>query len=366
MATQFAVLKLDVTKAAGLNEKAHVAATVHLPPPEKLVPVPIVCFAKPGGGYNRSYFTTDLPGPAAGIGSEAEWHAERGWIFVSLDHLGVGESSWHDAGKLDYVVMAAASHDAERQILRRLAEGTILPNYAKIQHAVKIGIGQSLGGCLTIVQQGRYHCYDGIGVLGYSAVHNHPPVKPGERPIVYRWLSRDGSPSHPSPILNEQQFQEYTKIPRNPAAGSPMAWVFHYDDVDPALAAADLARFNRRRPTDSIIRAEKGDPPWASLTIPIPAASTSTTPGTVASEAAAVLCPVLVAMGERDVVPDPRGEPRAYISSFSVDLFICSRMGHMHNFAGTRELLWRRLDIWSCWLREIKASTVVRHGPSNV
>ena len=31
---------------------------------------------------------------------------------------------------------------------------------------------------------------------------------------------------------------------------------------------------------------------------------------------------------------DPRGEPRAYESSPSVDLFVCPRMAHMHNFAG--------------------------------
>jgi hypothetical protein len=40
-------------------------------------------------------------------------------------------------------------------------------------------------------------------------------------------------------------------------------------------------------------------------------------------------------MGERDVVADPRGEPRACSSAASVDLFVCQRMAHMHNFAGT-------------------------------
>ena len=75
------------------------------------------------------------------------------------------------------------------------------------------------------------------------------------------------------------------------------------------------------------------------------------TPGIIAPEAAAVTCPVLVAMGERDVIADPKGEPRAYLSARSIDLFICPRMAHMHNFAGTRELFWRRIETWADWVR---------------
>jgi alpha-beta hydrolase superfamily lysophospholipase len=80
------------------------------------------------------------------------------------------------------------------------------------------------------------------------------------------------------------------------------------------------------------------------------------TPGIVAPEAAAITCPVLVAMGERDVVVDPKGEARAYVSATSVDLCIVPPgMRHMHNFAGTRELLWKRIEIWGEWVREVKA-----------
>jgi hypothetical protein len=60
---------------------------------------------------------------------------------------------------------------------------------------------------------------------------------------------------------------------------------------------------------------------------------------------------VLVAMGERDVIGDPRGELRAYQSASSVDFYVCPRMGHMHNFAGTREMFWRRIEDWSTWVR---------------
>ena len=49
------------------------------------------------------------------------------------------------------------------------------------------------------------------------------------------------------------------------------------------------------------------------------------------------------ACGEIDVVGDPWSEPSAYRSSHDVTVCVFSKMAHMHNFAPTREHLWRRL-----------------------
>jgi pimeloyl-ACP methyl ester carboxylesterase len=190
-----------------------------------------------------------------------------------------------------------------------------------------------------VVQQGRYHGYDGIGVLGYSAVHTHPPTAPGAPPLVMAWLPRDAMPSG-GVFTNGPALAELD--PALVAGPADMAWGFHYDDVDPDLVRRDLEDFPARR---------GNVPPWGSGTVPMTIALWCVTPGGVAAEAAAIRCPVLVALGERDVLVDPRGEPRAYMSSPSVDLFICPRMGHMHNFAGTRELFWRRIEAWADWVR---------------
>ena len=203
-----------------------------------------------------------------------------------------------------------------------------------------IGIGQSMGGSLTVVQQGRYHCYDGIGVLGYSAVHTHPPTAPGTPPLVLPWVPRDAMPSD-------------GVFTNGPALA----------ELDPADAAGRRGHglglpLRRRRPRRGAARPRglPGSrratcPPWGSATVPTTVALWCLAPGGVAPEAAAVRCPVLVALGERDVLVDPRGEARAYVSARSVDLFICPRMGHMHNFAGTRELFWRRIETWADWVR---------------
>jgi hypothetical protein len=347
-------LRIDVTEAARLGEAAHVALTVHLPDPKSMSGNSVVCFAKPGGGYARGYYTVDLPGPAKG--AQAEWHAARGWIFVSVDHLGVGESSLHDAMKLDFTTVAAASQAAEQELLKRLAEGTLAEGFPKIATPLKLGIGQSMGGCMTIIQQGRYHCYDGIGALGYSAAHTHPPTKPGTPPIVAPWIPRDTISRDPQMVVNMADVSHAMQRPDAQLSGDAMAWGFHYDDVDPKIVAMDLAHFNRGI-HDVANQTGQAAPPWSSLTTPGAVAIACIAPGAVATEAAGITSAVLVAMGERDVLVDPRGELRAYMSSPSVDFFVCPRMGHMHNFAGTRELFWRRIETWAAWVGELKKSS---------
>jgi pimeloyl-ACP methyl ester carboxylesterase len=339
-------LSFEVTDAAKLGEEARVALTVHLPDPARLPAQPIVCFAKPGGGYSKGYFTEDLPGPVTG--GQAEWHAERSWIFVSVDHLGVGASTIHadQTMRLDYTTVAAASQAAEQDLLRRLREGTLIDGFPAVPDYVTLGIGQSMGGCMTVVQQGRYHCYDGIGILGYGAVVTHPPVAPGTTPITANWIPRDTNPLE-GVLTNAGAVANAARPTGNPGSGLAMAWGFHYDDVDPQIQRRDLEDFPTRN---------GNVPAWGSATLPGTVAAWCLTPGAVAPEAAAVTAPVLVAMGERDVIADPKGEPRAYLSARSVDLFICPRMGHMHNFAATRELFWRRIETWSEWVRIVKAA----------
>ena len=353
-------LKIDVTEAAALNEPAHVALTVTLPDPVTMAAHPVICFAKPGGGYSRGYFTVDLPGPARG--AQAQWHAERGWIFVSVDHLGVGGSSLHAAASLDYTTVAAGNMAAETEVLRRLADGSLEAGFPAVANPLRIGIGQSMGGCMTIIQQGRYHCYDGIGVLGYSAIHTHPPVRPGTRPIVTPWLPRDTLLATQPPVMTNaatvaNYMRQMSAVTEPPGDEHPMLWGFHFaDDYDDAMneaARIDLARFFHIFEPERQVGLECQ--PWGSLTVPGAVAQSCLTPGTVAPEAAAVTVPVLVGMGERDTTADVMGEPRAYRSSNSIDIFVCPRMSHMHNFAGTRVLFWERIALFADWAASIRA-----------
>lgn len=326
-------LAIDVTDAAGLGEPATIAMTVHLPDPDELVSPPVVAFAKPGALFARGYFTTDLPGPASG--SQAAWHAERGWIFVATDPLGVGDSSIHDRALTGYVTVARAAHAAEQVVLRRLAEGTVADGFPAIADPLVVGIGQSLGGCLTVVQQAHHRTYHGVGVLGYGVVRSRVPVPSGVAPITQAWRVRDA----PDVVLNAARYEAQDNNGGHRDIAAESRWCFFHDDVDPDLV-------------------HHGDPtmPWASATVP-GAVLSVLTPGVVASEAAAVDVPVLVALGERDIAADPEGEVKAYMSAPSVDLYVCPRMGHMHNFASTRQLFWRRIDTWTSWVAAHQAES---------
>lgn len=317
-------LDIDVTEAAGLGEPASIALSVTLPEPDRVASPPVVCFAKPGAGLARQYFTEDLPGPARG--AQAAWHADRGWVFVAVDHLGSGGSSKHDRQDTSsYATVVGAAHAAEQIVLERLRAGTLADGFPPVADPVVVGIGQSMGACLTVVQQAHHHSYDGIGILGYSVLHLQPPTPPGRPPIVLPWRPRDT----PGVVLNQAAVDGDQRTGREQFEDA--AWSFFHDDVDRTAVRI-------------------GDPtaPWVSTDMP-GLIATVTTPGAIASEAAAVHVPVLVAMGERDDVVDPKGEVRAYASAASVDLFVCPRMGHMHNFASTRELLWHRIETWAAW-----------------
>ncbi len=343
-------LRIDVSNTLQLGEAAHIAVAVVLP--DEVPDQPVVCFAKPGGGYSRGYYTCELPGPARG--AQADFHASRGWIFVATDNLGSGDSSQHAPDLLTFANCTAAAAAAEEEVLLRLANGVLAPDLPPVLQPVRIGIGQATGGSLAVIQQARYRSYDGVGLLGFSAVHNHPATAPGEPPVVTPWFSRDLSPDRPGGILNASALSLLTPETVQHAAWAALAWSFHYDDVPADVVEQDLMHYE-----GIVMRGRQEDPgepgPWNSFTTPHEVARYTLTPGVVAPEAASIAVPVLAAMGERDMIVDPLGEARAFRSAPSFDLFICPRMGHMHNFASTRALFWERIHRFGEWCAGAKA-----------
>ena len=332
-------LTVDVTEAAGLDREAHTAATVFLPDGGLCDP-PVVCFAFPGGGYGRHYFSLDLP--AAAAGGEAAYHVNKGWLFVACDHLGVGDSTIPEGNALNYENVSRANLATVNEIMAKLELGSLDAQLPPVIDATKLGIGQSMGGCFTIVLQGQHAPFDGIASLGYSAIHTVVPSRPGSPPAQWPWIPRGSDLDEPL-IINQSAMAEAEKtvmdrddLTADPHTGEhPFAWAFHYDDVPAELVDIDL---NARNSDGSL-------PRWRSATTP-PCAILMVAPGTVATEAAVIDVPVLVAVGERDVVPDPWQEPKAFKRAMDISVFVCPHMGHMHNFASTRETFWQRIHHW--------------------
>jgi pimeloyl-ACP methyl ester carboxylesterase len=318
-------LKVDVSAAVALPGPLHIAASVFLPEAAKITSPPVAIFAFPGGGYSRGYFDIHPPGHRGY--SQAEHHLERGIIFVAADHLGVGASSIPDLAALSIEMLAAANDAAIRQVSEQLAAGSLTPGFPALPNLVRIAIGQSMGGCITIVMQGRLGTCDAIACLGFSAIHTVLP----QRTEAARQQG----------IAANRLFRNHDLRERAAARGGvrdfDFVFPFHWEDVPQDILDADMKGGYPVRKTA---------PPWGSMTMPA-CARLMLSPGYIAQEAAAIEVPVLIAAGERDVVPDPRAEPGAFKSSKDVSVYVVPGMAHMHNFATTRKLLWDRIADWS-------------------
>ena len=279
---------------------------------------PVGIFALPGGSYSRRYFDLQIRGHKGY--SEAEYHADKGSVFVAIDHLGVGESTTAGLASMTVEELAAANDAAVRQMVARLAEGKLADGFPPIPNLFKVGIGQSMGGCLTVIMQGRHATYDAIVPLGFSAIY--PELK--------------DTPWHEIPYRRGDDMTHvafaYDQVPV-----SQMSYLFHWDDVPRDIVEADMSEGFPLRKTPQH---------WTSATIPN-CALAMTSPGYVDAEAAVIDVPILVVAGERDATTTPLKEPEAYKKATDVSVFIVPRMGHMHNFASTRAMLWARTASWA-------------------
>jgi pimeloyl-ACP methyl ester carboxylesterase len=318
-------LRIDVGAAVPQSGCHEIAMTAFLPQVEAPGARPVAIFASPGGGYTRHYY--DMQPPGHGGYSQALAHTANGFIFVAYDHLGVGDSSTQHLGVYTVPQLAAANDAAVREVMRRLAAGTLSSAFPPVPNAARIGIGQSMGGCVTLVMQGRYKTFDAVAPLGYSALHTVLP----QRDAGERQRGLDHHAAIGSRAVADISVAEASQ------GVVDFIYPFHWEDVPADILAADMAGGYPIRKTA---------PPWGSLTVP-PCAVTMMTPGVVAAEARAIEVPVLIGVGERDVCPDAHAEPSAYRSSRDVSLFIVPRMAHMHNFASTRAQLWSRIESWA-------------------
>ena len=326
-------LAIDVTGVTRLPGPAQIAASVFLPD-GALADLPVAVFASPGGGYGRRYYDLRFEGHAGY--SQAEHHTARGLILIAYDHLGCGESMAAHLAELTIEDFSAANDAAVREILARLKSGTLADGLAPLPGIVAIGHGQSMGGGVTIIMQGRHASFDAIAPVGYSAIHTVLP----QRTEAER---RQGVEGH---AFSRQTKGGEMSLETASARVSDFVYPFHWEDVPEDILAADMQGGYPVR---------KLCPPWGSPTIPN-CVIAMMSPGYVREEAAAITVPVLMGFGERDVSQNMRAEPGAFPASRDVSVFIAPKMAHMHNFASTRRLLWDRIADWSLMAARAKTA----------
>ncbi len=311
---------LAISVAAG-GER--IAATAFLP--DDGPKTGAVIFASPGGGYGRGYYDMRFLGHEGY--SQAEHHTQRGHVVVAYDHLGVGESSAQRLASMTIEEIADANCEAVAEIIRRLRKGELSEFLDAMPRLTAIGIGQSMGGGVTIIMQARRRVFDAIGVLGYSAIHTVLPQK----------TKADRDRGTANYRFSRETAAETLSVEASSAGVADFIYPFHWEDVPKDILDADMAGGYPIRHTA---------PAFGSLTIPNCVVAMMS-PGYVKDEAAMIEAPVFLGFGERDVSPDPWDEPSAFPQSRDISLFVVERMAHMHNFASSRMKLWRRLSDWA-------------------
>jgi pimeloyl-ACP methyl ester carboxylesterase len=256
-----------------------------------------------GGSYDWRYFHIQVPGRTGY--SMAEHMAALGHVVISLDMLGVGESSRPGAPrKTGREVVAAANSAAMRQAYARLKVGTLHPDIPPMSDFVKVGLGHSMGAMTVVAEQANQGTYDLIAPIGHTNLGVRLQV--GGQSIV------------PGARLDEDT-PDYKRLDRERVFRT-----FHWDDTPDDVLAAD-----------------------ASMSVEYLAAmSFDVEHGSLPLDAARVTTPVFLCLGERDVSPDPHREPATFPASPDVTFVLLKGAAHCQNFATTRKRLWNRLDRW--------------------
>ncbi|MEB3071687.1 alpha/beta hydrolase [[Mycobacterium] vasticus] len=302
-----AQLRFDVSADVSPNDQqCHIQATFF--PPEHAGDHQLTAVvAVPGGTYTRGYWDLQVPGRESY--SFAEFFARQGFAVLTLDNLGTGESTRpHRHEYLTAESVAAANAAVARQFVDRIQSGSLVPGCTSVR---LVGVGHSMGGQLTAVQQAVHHSFERIALLG-SSFRGCWNMGVLEESVAAEMLSNMAGTSWDSGYLN---------VPRE-----LLRDLFHAPDVPDDVLAADEA-------TVTVLPRQLG--------------VSNLAPVGLRSVVEKIDVPIFLAFGEiADTAPDPEAEIDCYPSSPAVTLFRLPESAHNHNHATSRRVLWQRLLEW--------------------
>ena len=313
-------LLLDVSSSLPFDETIRLAASVHLPDPAAGPPrAALVCW--PGGSYARAYWDMQIPGHPGY--SFADHMTARGYLVLAADPLGVGASSKPaDGDRVDLETMSAASASFVEQVRGLLAQGSPDLGGMPLPEIPVVGVGHSLGACLTVATQALHRCYDAVALLGFTHGRKDVAVTAvGAAAADSVADLRDAAVAQARAFFGDTWDDVYCFAAREPNH----AWL-HRPDVPAEVVAADDAeavRWPRQSYVDALLA------------------------GYSAGLAARIDCSVFLGFGDHDVPPVPHDDVGFYTASRDVTLYVLPDAAHCHNFAATRALLWDRIGLWA-------------------
>ncbi len=309
-------LKVDSRERIDGEGPLLVGVTATFPTDSARARAVLVCLA--GGNMNRKYFDL-LPEDGDESFSFARTMAQRGFVVVALDHLGLGDSSKpKDGYALTPDLLTRANATATAEVLKRLRDGA--DGVPPLPALRSIGVGHSMGAMMTVLQQASAHQHVAIAVLGF-ATRGLPEYMP---PDVKKLSQQE----------QRARLVEFTRrtfpepYPRIRSSGNG-AQIYGSASADPKGIAALKAATDCLLPVTAFM---------------------SMLPDNVAPEARQIEVPVFVGVGERDMTGDPAAIPAAFPKSSKVTLYVQPDAGHSHFLFPTRSDLFQHFGAWAEWV----------------
>jgi pimeloyl-ACP methyl ester carboxylesterase len=313
-----APIALDVSAALPVGGEQRLRGFVSVPQDLDRQSGPAVVFCcLPGGSCTTPYFDLEVPG-LDGY-SMADHLTGEGFVVMALDHLGVGASSpVEDLCAVTPAIAAAANHCAFSQALSHLRAGSLVPGLSGLQSVFAIGLGHSMGGMLTMVQQANHQTYQAVVNLGHGGDGLPRVLTDDERAVA-------GDPEAFDASIVALARARYSR-PRQPPPPGAVPGSFHADDVPEVVREAFVGQ------TTELLHA---------------CGLASMIPGSTDREKGRIDVPVYLAFGDHDLTTRPHQAVATYRHSRDVTLFVMPGAGHCHNQSGNRVMLWDRIADWA-------------------
>ena len=277
-----------------------------------------ILFCKPGGAMNRNYFS--LVAQEDYTYNFAHYMACRNIIVVTIDHLGVGESSVPKEGyELTLETLAAANDVAVQQILNLFANGKYCENLPALTKLRPIGVGHSMGAMLAVVQQYKYGSYQGLLLLGFCNRGIPDLLSEEQKP----YIDNSALARRDAVILAREYFIEpYVQNTRERAVVNGKAKKSLVSDIAKQAVAK----------TEAPLLAVGG--------------MMSLIPGSIRPEMEGVEVPIFLGIGDSDLIENPHTVPAEFPACKDISLIVLPQTGHNHFLYPTCTSFFEKMYRW--------------------
>jgi pimeloyl-ACP methyl ester carboxylesterase len=284
-------------------------------------PLGFVCL--PGGSINRRYY--DLGEESAPSFSFARQMAKRGALVIAVDHLGVGASSRPQDGYLltPDVIVAANAH-AVAAAVELLKSGTVTPELPPLPTLATIGVGHSMGGLLTAMQQAAFPLHRAMVLLGFSNAGLIQHLPKTAHDLI-------GAPQ---------------AIPGRIAGLARELYGTAYVEMRPSSGRNEDMFYGGKADRDGVELLKTA----RDTLIAMPGLQ-SMIPGSIDPQMKAIDVPVFLGLGDHDIAGPPHAIPASFPASRDVTLLVLPETGHCHFIFPSRAQLFRRLADWVAIVR---------------